>query len=91
MIDLNERDEVAEGFSAHYRLLRHEIGDNSDEILWRMQGYVLGRSRATWDREDAADVVLAYFFEECDIFEIPPPGWRPPAGPPVAPTQGGER
>lgn len=87
LLDVNERDEVAEDFAAHYRLLRAELGDNPDDILWQMQGYVLGQTRATWERSDAADVVLTYFFEECDIFEVPPPGWLPQGLPDAAPTE----
>ncbi|MFG2692838.1 hypothetical protein [Kitasatospora sp. NPDC048407] len=76
LLDVNERDEVAEDFAAQCRVLRAELGDSPYDILWQMQGCVLGRTRATWERSDAADVVLTYFFEEGDIFEVPPAGWE---------------
>ncbi|WP_371644369.1 hypothetical protein OG974_23450 [Streptomyces sp. NBC_00597] len=77
LLDLRERDEAAAGFRAYYLRMHHEHGDDSDEILWQMQRYVLGQEAPRWDRDDAAKAVLAYFFDECDIFEVPPPGWRP--------------
>ncbi|MEU9849917.1 ABC-three component system protein [Streptomyces sp. NPDC047985] len=76
-LDLRERDEVADSFRAYYRRMRNEHGDDADEILWQMQRYVLGQEAARWEREEAAKAVLAYFFDECDIFEVPPPGWQP--------------
>jgi hypothetical protein len=77
LLDLRERDEAAAGFRAYYLRMHHEHGDNSDEILWQMQRYVLGQEAPRWDRDEATKAVLAYFFDECDIFEVPPPGWRP--------------
>ncbi|WP_405796181.1 ABC-three component system protein [Streptomyces sp. NBC_01506] len=77
LLDLRERDEAAAGFRAYYLRMRHEHGDNSDEVLWQMQRYVLGQEAPRWGRDDAAKAVLAYFFDECDIFEVPPPEWRP--------------
>ncbi|MFG2370546.1 ABC-three component system protein [Streptomyces sp. NPDC048504] len=77
LLDQMERDETAAGFQAYYGRMRHEYGDDTDEILWQMQRFVLGQEAPRWDRDEAAKAVLAYFFDECDIFEVPPPGWRP--------------
>ncbi|WP_176955282.1 ABC-three component system protein [Sinosporangium album] len=79
VIDVTERDEVADGFAAYYRQMRQEYGDNPDEIFWQMQGYVLGQGRPRPSRLRAGNVVVAYFFEQCDIFEVPPAGWTPGA------------
>ncbi|WP_433335010.1 ABC-three component system protein [Spirillospora sp. CA-294931] len=76
LLNHTEQDEVAEGFTQYYRCMREEYGDQPDEILWQMQRYVLGQAGARWDRADAANVVVAFFFDQCDIFEIPPPGWQ---------------
>jgi hypothetical protein len=76
-LDIRERDEAAAGFQAYYRRTRDEYGDDPDEILFQMQRYVLGQKSARWHRADAANTVLAYFFDECDIFEVPPADWRP--------------
>lgn len=77
LLDLRERDEAAAGFRAYYLRMHDEHGDDSDEILWQMQSYVLGQALPRTDRYEAAKAVLAYFFDECDIFEVPPPGWQP--------------
>ncbi len=77
VLDLRERDEVAADFREYYRRMRRQHGDDTDEIFWEMQCYVLGQAAPRWDRDDAAKAVLAYFFDECDIFEVPPPGWQP--------------
>ncbi|SFC69204.1 hypothetical protein SAMN05421773_10597 [Streptomyces aidingensis] len=77
LLDPQERDETAAGFRAYYARMRQEYGDDTDKILWQMQRYVLGQEAPRWDRDEAAKAVLAYFFDECDIFEVPPPGWRP--------------
>lgn len=77
IISHTEQDEVAAGFATYYRQMRKDYGDHPDEILWQMQRYVLGQEHPRWERADAADVVVTFFFEQCDIFEIPPPDWRP--------------
>lgn len=79
-LDATERDEVADGFRIYYDILVAECEGDPDEILWRMQGFVLGQARTgSVARLDAADAVITYFFDECDIFEIPPDGWTPAA------------
>ena len=80
VIDKTERDEVAAGFRAYYELLRVEHGNDFDEIFWQLQGYVCGQARPTLVVEEAAEAVLSYFFDLCDIFEIPPQGWAPAIG-----------
>jgi hypothetical protein len=74
--DVTERDEVAEGFNAYHRDLRHEYQEPA-EIIWKLQEYVTGNARQSREQERAVMVILAYFFETCDIFDEPPPGWRP--------------
>ncbi|MET8876590.1 ABC-three component system protein [Nocardia sp. NPDC004604] len=76
-LDVHERDEVANGFRAHYEQMHIAYGDDSDEIMHQMRCYVLGQEMARQARDEAAKAVLAYFFDECDIFEVPPPGWEP--------------
>jgi len=76
LLNHTEQDEVAAGFATYYRCMREEYGDQPDEILWQMQRYVLGQAHARWERADAANVVVAFFFDQCDIFEVPPPGWQ---------------
>ncbi|RAY13787.1 hypothetical protein DPM19_19235 [Actinomadura craniellae] len=78
LINHTEQDEVAAGFTAYYCQMREEYGDQPDEILWQLEGYVLGQAHARWERADAARVVVTFFFDQCDIFEVPPPGWRRP-------------
>lgn len=77
LLDPRERDEVAAGFRTHYEAMRIEHADDADEILWEMEGYVVGQERPRLSRGGAVKAVLAYFFDECDIFEVPPPGWQP--------------
>ncbi|GAA2491594.1 hypothetical protein Ahu01nite_028490 [Winogradskya humida] len=73
--DITERDEVAEGFNAYYRDLRQEYQDPA-EMIWKLQEYVTGNARQSREQERAVMVILAYFFETCDVFEEPPTNWR---------------
>lgn len=70
-----ERDEVAAGFSAYYRQARENWNDPED-IFFELQKYVIGNMLQPAKTHRAALVILAYFFERCDIFETPPPDWR---------------
>ena len=66
-----ERDSIAETFKQTYECLR---GDRlpPDELLMGLRSFASGGlSQATPAREAAILAVLAYFFEECDIFERP--------------------
>ncbi|SCG43678.1 ABC-three component system protein [Micromonospora inositola] len=74
--DVTERDEVARNFSHYYHAISVEYND-PDEVIFELQNYLSGNARVTPARERALWVVLAHFFERCDIFENPPPGWSP--------------
>jgi hypothetical protein len=74
--DVTERDEVAADFNAYYREVAREYEDPG-EIIWKLQEYVLGNGRSTPQTERCCWVILAHFFETCDIFERPPYGWVP--------------
>lgn len=76
--DVTERDEVAQGFNAYYQKIKTDYDDPA-EVLWKLQEYVAGNARGSRDQERAVMVVLAYFFETCDIFEEPPSHWLAPA------------
>lgn len=76
--DVTERDEVAADFNAYYRQMA-EQHQNPDEVVTELQKYVAGNQRGRAGTEIALWVVLAYFFETCDIFQEPPPGWQPTA------------
>ncbi|MFB6654074.1 ABC-three component system protein [Streptomyces microflavus] len=71
-----EHDEVAEGFRVYYQQMRREWPDPED-VLWQLRMYVLGNAQPRPKVLRAALVVLAHFFERCDIFEAPPAGWQP--------------
>ena len=72
--DPGERDEVAAAFRDHYEMLA-EIHDSPDDIFDELECYILGNERADFRMSLNARVVLMYFFEECDIFKLPPDGW----------------
>ncbi|WP_261569268.1 ABC-three component system protein [Frankia gtarii] len=76
--DVTERDEVALGFNAYYQQVKAAY-QKPGEVLWKLQEYVAGNARGPRDQERAVMVVLAYFFETCDIFDEPPADWRVPA------------
>ncbi|MGO4750484.1 ABC-three component system protein [Streptomyces sp. 2MCAF27] len=69
-----EHDEVAQGFRLYYEQVRQEWADPED-VLWQLEMYVLGNGNQQPRVQRAAWVILAHFFERCDIFEAPPPGW----------------
>lgn len=73
--DVTERDEVAQGINSYYREIR-ETHEDPGEVLWKLQEYVAGNARGSRENERAVMVVLAYFFETCDIFDEPPSSWR---------------
>jgi hypothetical protein len=74
-LEAYERDEIAAGFSIYYRQVKQEWEDPED-ILLQLEMYVLGNRRQSFKTHRAAWVVLAYFFERCDIFDQPPDDWR---------------
>ncbi|MDD6792614.1 MULTISPECIES: ABC-three component system protein [Thermobifida] len=71
-----ERDNTAAAFHAEYQRISQEYSD-PDEILYQMQQYVLGNKAPTREGYVNAQVILMYFFGECEIFEIPPEDWQP--------------
>lgn len=76
LISPYERDEVAAGFSAYYRQIRESL-DDPEDVLWQLEMYVLGNEIQHRQVHKAAWVILAYFFERCDIFEQPSNDWQP--------------
>lgn len=74
-IDITERDEVAARFGVEYGRIRDECSD-PEEVLWLLEQYILGNASTPWNLRRGAVALIAYFFQTCDIFENPPPGWR---------------
>ncbi|MEV0453826.1 ABC-three component system protein [Catellatospora methionotrophica] len=74
--DVTERDEVAAEFNAYYQQMA-AIYDDPEDIICELQKYVAGNARGSAAQEQALAVVLAHFFETCDIFSEPPAGWDP--------------
>lgn len=72
--DITSRDEAAEGFSQYYSHLKEEESD-AEEIYYELLKYVLGNELPKPSKAWAAEVILSYFFQYCDIFERPPAGW----------------
>jgi hypothetical protein len=72
-----EIDEIARGFSAYYQQIKDDW-DDPEDVLLELEKYVLGNRRQPFKTHRAAWVILAYFFERCDIFEEPPEEWQPP-------------
>jgi hypothetical protein len=69
-----EHDEVARGFRSFYEQACLQYPD-PDDVLWHLEGYVLGNERQRPQVHRAAWVILAHFFFRCDIFEAPPSDW----------------
>lgn len=62
------RDEIAESFRHRYDQV-HKEGFSPDEIFANLQRYAVGDNFPSPSRQSAGLAALAYFFEECDIFE----------------------
>lgn len=62
------KDEIAESFRYRYNEVRRD-GLTPDEIYVDLQRHAAGDGVASPQRQCAALAVLAFFFEECDIFE----------------------
>jgi len=73
-INPNERDEVALAFHQEYMRLWSEH-DDPDEIIYHLEQYVLGNAASRISARRGALAVIGFFFQTCDIFENPPPGW----------------
>jgi hypothetical protein len=68
--DPNLGDRVAQAFRSEYEALR-DAPITPDDIFARLQLIGNGTTFATPSRQAATLTVLAYLFEECDIFERP--------------------
>jgi hypothetical protein len=64
-------DQIASAFSKEYKKLRSWSAD-PDLMFRKLQQFTGGQNRENPDYEAAVLAVLAYFFEQCDIFERPP-------------------
>jgi hypothetical protein len=84
-IDTTERDETAESFKFYYQRCVEESNGDPDEVIWQMQAFIIGQGLPRRERRLMGDAVLAYFFDQCDIFEIPPRDWHPPQFEDVSP------
>lgn len=62
------KDEIAENFRYRYNEVRNS-GLNPDEIFAALQRYAAGDGVPSPSRQSAALAAIAFFFEECDIFE----------------------
>lgn len=62
------QDEIAESFRQHYENLRSS-GKAPDQIFGELQRFAGGDAVPDPSRQSAVLAVLAFFFEECDIFE----------------------
>lgn len=65
------RDEIAESFRVRYESAR-SLGRTPDEAFADLQRHAGGNEVPTAARQSGVLAVLAYFFEECDIFERDP-------------------
>jgi ABC-3C protein len=63
-------DRIARAFRSKYEELRtaNILGDEAFFALWRFAG---GGSKESLNHEAAVLAVLAFLFEECEIFEAP--------------------
>lgn len=66
--DVNYGDLVTNSINEEYLRLKEE-GIHQDLIFQRLREYVIGGLVITPEIDAASLVLLAYFFEECDIFE----------------------
>lgn len=64
------QDQLAETFQAKYKTLRAE-GRSPDDIFVALQRFAGGEPVQTASSQSAVLACLAFFFEECDIFERP--------------------
>ncbi|HEY5095040.1 MAG TPA: ABC-three component system protein [Candidatus Eremiobacteraceae bacterium] len=64
---------VASSLNAKYQSLRSQ-GMSSDDIMDELLGFVVGRDRLDYSISElkAAEVIVAYFFNNCDVFEDQP-------------------
>lgn len=62
------QDDIAQSFRSHYEKLRAD-GKSPDGIFSELQQYAGGGPVQTPAKQSAGLAVLAYFFEECEIYE----------------------
>ena len=74
-----ERDEVAAAFRREYLALEEDY-DDPDMVVEQLKQYILGNRAALPRQQHEANVVLMYFFGECEIFKVPPEGWASAGG-----------
>lgn len=73
--DPRHRDEVAATFRRRYLDLRSDGALGPDDIFVALQRWVTGGDYiAPAHHQEAVLAVLAYMFQECEIFERPEPG-----------------
>lgn len=76
---VTERDEVAARFRQEYDEICTTLPNaHADEIFYQLELFLLGNLTPTFRERRAVTVVLAYFFESCDIFNDAPAGWTQP-------------
>jgi len=63
-----KQDEIAESFNRRYREVRSD-GVSPDEVFVQLQRHAGGRALLSPGHQSAVLAILAFFFEECDIFE----------------------
>ncbi|WP_171162545.1 ABC-three component system protein [Streptomyces sp. I05A-00742] len=72
----DEADQVAQGFRVYYDQARGRTDDQ--EKLWSaLQEYILGNANPSLSSMYCAWIVIAYFFQRRDVFDVPPDGWVP--------------
>ena len=64
-------DRITAAYNKKYNELKEQILD-PDLIFYELQNFTAGETRSTPEIECAILAILAYFFEECEIFEEPP-------------------
>ena len=68
--DQGAQDKIAAMFQKQYSMLKSE-NRSPDDIFVQLQYFVGGTTVSLPSRQAAVFAVLAYFFQECDIFERP--------------------
>lgn len=71
--DPRQRDQIAEAFRLRYAALRSD-GRAPDDIFVGLQRWVGGENLGPAHHQEAVLAVLAYMFQECEIFERPVSG-----------------
>jgi len=72
--DATVRDEVALGFKHEYLRIRADYTEPED-VIWQLEQYILGNQNPRPKLARAAQAIVAYFFESCDVFGEPTLEW----------------